>query len=401
MKKWLAVVGIGEDGLAGVSSAARAAIAAADTLVGAKRHHALVPHACAARIEWSSPLGDTLGMIEKLRGTNVVVLATGDPMWFGIGATLLRHFAADEVSVMPHLSAFALAASAQGWALADVAAISLHGRPLATLALHLHPTARILALTADGHAPHAIARFLVERGFGCSQLSIFEHLGGPLERRIAATARDLPPGPYADLNTLAIECVAGADAKILSRVAGLPDAVYEHDGQLTKREVRAATLAALAPLPGQTLWDVGAGNGSIAIEWLRAAANTKAIAIERDAARLARIARNAEALGVPHLQIVAGAAPAAFAGLPTPDAIFVGGGLSTPELVATAWQALKPGGQFVANAVTLEGECVLAEMHKTKGGDMARLAIAHAENIGPHRGWRPAMSVTQWAATKP
>jgi precorrin-6B C5,15-methyltransferase / cobalt-precorrin-6B C5,C15-methyltransferase len=401
MKKWLAVVGIGEDGLAGLSNAARAAIAAAETLVGAKRHHALVPHASAQRIEWASPLGDTLGAIEKRRGTNVVVLATGDPMWFGIGATLLRHFPADEVCVLPHLSAFALAASAQGWALADVASISLHGRPISTLALHLHPTARILALTADGQAPHAIASFLVERGFGSSRISIFEHLGGPRERHFVAIARDLPPGPYADLNTLAIECVADADAKILSRVAGLPDAAYEHDGQLTKREVRAATLAALAPLPGQTLWDVGAGNGSIAIEWLRAVANTNAIAIERDAARLGRIARNAQALGVPHLQIVAGAAPAAFAGLPAPDAIFVGGGLTTPGLVAAAWQALRPGGMFVANAVTLEGESVLAELHKTKGGEMARLAIARAETVGPHRGWRPAMSVTQWTATKP
>jgi len=401
MKKWLAIVGIGEDGLDGISAAARATIAAADTLVGAKRHHALVPHASAARIEWASPLADTLGALEKRRGTNVVVLATGDPMWFGIGATLLRHFAADEVCVLPHLSAFSLAASAQGWALADTAAISLHGRPLATLALHLHPGARILALTADGQAPHAIARFLTERGFGGSKISVFEHLGGPLERRIDALARDLPPGPYADLNTLATECVAGADAKFLSRVAGLPDGIFEHDGQLTKREVRAATLAALAPLPGQILWDIGAGNGSIAIEWLRAVPRTDAIAIERDAGRLARIARNAEALGVPHLQIVAGEAPAAFAGLTMPDAIFVGGGLSAPGVAAQAWAALKPGGMFVANAVTLEGESALAALHKTHGGDMARLAIARAENVGPHRGWRPAMSVTQWAVRKP
>jgi precorrin-6B C5,15-methyltransferase / cobalt-precorrin-6B C5,C15-methyltransferase len=288
-----------------------------------------------------------------------------------------------------------------GWPLDAVETLSLHGRPLAALALHLAPGAKLLALTSDGAAPAAIAALLAAQGYGGSRVTVLEHLGGPKMRRIVGTAAAMPPGPTADLNTLAIDCVADANTPLLSRIPGLPDAAFEHDGQLTKRAVRAATLAALAPRPGQLLWDIGAGSGAVAIEWLRGVARTNAIAIERDEARYARLLRNAQTLGVPHLQAVAGSAPAALMGLAAPDAVFVGGGLSTPGLVETAWTALKPGGLFVANAVTLEGESILAELHRINGGEMLRLSVAHAEPVGPHRGWRASMPVTQWIGQKP
>ena len=400
MSKWLTIVGIGEDGIGGLSAAASAAIASAQILVGGKRHLDLVGAPQAERLAWSSPLDATFDLIAVRRGMRVVVLASGDPMWFGVGATLLKRFPIDEMAVLPHVSAFALAAAEMGWPLDMVEKLSLHGRPLEALALHLTPGAKLLALTSDGAAPAAIASFLAARGFGGSAVTVLEHLGGSKMRRIAGTATSLPPGPYADLNVTAIECAADAGTFALSRVPGLPDAAFEHDGQLTKRAVRAATLAALAPLPGQLLWDVGAGNGSVAVEWLRAVPHTQAIAIERDAARLARLVHNAKTLGVPQLRAVAGAAPAALVGLPAPDAVFVGGGLSAPGLVDAAWAALKRGGLFVANAVTLEGESVLAELHRSKGGEMRRLAVAHAEPVGPHRGWRAAMPVTQWVGRK-
>ena len=400
MSKWLAVVGIGEDGIGGLSAAASSAIAAAQTLVGGKRHLVLVGPTDAERLEWSSPIEATLDLIAARRGTRVVVLASGDPMWFGVGATLSKRFPTDETAVFPHVSAFALAAAEMGWPLDAAEKLSLHGRPLEALALHLAPGAKLLALTSDGAAPSTIAAYLAARGYGASATTVLERLGGPKMRRVSATAASLPPGPYADLNTLAIECVPDASAPALSRVPGLPDDAFEHDGQLTKRAVRAATLAALAPRPGQLLWDVGAGNGSVAIEWLRAAAHTRAVAIERDPARHARLVRNARTLGVPQLQAIEGSAPTAFVGLDAPDAVFVGGGLSTPGLVDAAWSALKQGGMFVANAVTLEGEGVLAELHRRKGGEMARLSVAHAEPVGPHRGWRAAMPVTQWIGRK-
>jgi precorrin-6Y C5,15-methyltransferase (decarboxylating) len=401
MNAWLTVVGIGEDGLDGLSGAARATVAAAETLVGGERHLAFVPPSAAERLVWTAPIDASLDAIAARRGKNVVVLASGDPMWFGIGATLARRLGADALRVLPHVSAFALAAARLGWALADCACLSLHGRPRAALAARLAPGARILALTQDGTTPAAVAADLAASGWAGSRLVAFERLGGRAERRIDGTAAGWREPRIDDLNTLAIECVAGPGARVFSRLAGLPDDAYEHDGQLTKRAVRAATLAALAPLPGELLWDVGAGNGSVAIEWLRADSGMRAVAIERDAARLARIARNSEALGVPQLKIVAGSAPAALEGLDAPDAVFVGGGSGTPGLIEACWTALRPGGRLVANAVTLEGEAVLAAWHARAGGEMSRFQHAQAEAVGPHRGWRPAMQVTQLSVRKP
>jgi precorrin-6Y C5,15-methyltransferase (decarboxylating) len=401
MSPWLAVVGIGEDGLAGLGGAARALVQSAETLVGGARHLAHVPPGPAERISWAKPLGDTLAAIAARRGRRVVVLASGDPLCYGVGAMLARHFPPDEMTVLPQPSAFSLAAARLLWPLADCVALTVHGRPLDRLRLHLAPGVRLLALSEDGETPARAAALLRDAGWGPSAITVLEHLGGPLERRLDGTAERWEHGRAADLNTIAIECRPGPGARPLSRLAGLPDDAFAHDGQLTKRTVRAATLAQLAPLPGELLWDVGAGCGSIAIEWLRAGQGTRALAIERNAARCALIARNAAALGVPDLAIVQGAAPEALAGLPVPDAIFLGGGANAAALWPVLWQALRPGGRLVANVVTLEGEARLATWHAERGGELLRLTVARAEPVGGLHGWRPAMPVTQLAVVKP
>jgi precorrin-6Y C5,15-methyltransferase (decarboxylating) len=401
MKPWLSVVGMGADGLDGISAVAREIIASAEVLVGGERHLAMAGNRVAERLAWARPLGDTVDAIAARRGKRVVVLATGDPMWFGIGTTLARRFARDEMIILPHIGAFSLAASRMGWSLADAATITLHGRPLDLLALHLAPQARLLILSENGQTPAQVAAFLRDRFWGPSEIAVLENLGSDAERRIDGTAASWNAGPCADLNTLAVRCIAGTDARPLSRLAGLPDDAFAHDGQLTKREVRAATLAALSPLPGQLLWDVGAGCGSISIEWMRSAHGTRAIAVERNADRRAVIARNAAALGVPGLRIVTGTAPDALAGLEAPDAIFVGGGASAQGLLDACWAALKPGGRFVANAVTVEGETALAGCRARLGGDLVRIAVSRAEPVGSMQGWRAMMPVTQWSAAKP
>ena len=403
---WLHVVGIGDDGVDGLSPAARALIERAEVLVGGTRQLAMIPSHAAERLAWATPLQATFPELAARRGRRVVVLASGDPLWFGVGATLARHFPAEEMMILPHAGAFSLAAARLAWSLADSAMVTLHGRPLDALALNLVPDAHVLALSDNRDTPAAVARFLAARGWGPSRLTVFEHLGGDRERRLDGTAEDWPHPPSADLNTLAIVCRPGPKATVLPRTPGLPDDVFVHDGQLTKREVRAATLAALAPLPGQILWDVGAGCGSIGIEWMRAADHATAVAIERDAARRDYIRRNAAALGVPGLRIVAGTAPEGLASLPPPDAIFIGGGLSTVQLVETCLAALKPGGRLVANAVTLEGEAALATWHGKNGGDLSRIAVSRAaplgrSHAGPFQGWRSLMPVTQWTWRKP
>ncbi len=306
MRPWLAVVGIGEDGIAGLPPAARALVETAEVLVGGARHLGMVPDRGAERISWERPLQRTIEAIEARRGRRVTVLASGDPMWYGVGATLTRCFPGEQITVIPQPSAFSLAAARLGWPLCDCATITLHGRPLDTVRLHLAPGRRILILSEDGATPREVASLLTGLGWGQSRLTALAHLGGSREVIVAEDALSWGDRRVPDLNTIAIACRGGPGARALPLLAGLPDDVFEHDGQLTKREVRAATLAALVPLPGETLWDVGAGCGSIAIEWLRAGEGRSAIAIERDPARAAIIAHNAAALGVPRLRIVAG-----------------------------------------------------------------------------------------------
>ena len=403
-RPWLTILGIGEDGVAGLSPTARTVLEAAKSVYGGARHLALlegeVDTSRCTLNPWPSPLSKGIEHLKQQAGTPTVVLATGDPQWFGVGATLHRSFSADEITVIPHLSAFALAASRLGWSLQNVECISVHGRSLDTLRAYLHPGAKIIALTSNGEAPGEIADLLTDEGYGDSTLTVLEHLGGPKEAVSSQTAERYQ-GRAADLNTVAIHAKAVANTPILPRTPGLPDSAFRHDGKMTKQEVRAVTLAMLAPLPDQLLWDVGAGSGSIGIEWMRAARGAKAIALEPLEARRTTSAGNAAALGVPTLQILDGKAPDALKNLPQPHAIFVGGGLTSSGIVETCMNALPSGGRLVANAVTLEGEQVLAQSWKRYGGDLCRIAISRADPIGGLTGWRPLMPVTQWSLVKP
>ena len=387
--------------MAGLAPAARALVETAEVLVGGARHLGLVPEGDAKRLLWQRPLELTIEAIAARRGRRVTVLASGDPMWYGIGVALVRRFRREEMTILPQPGAFSLAAARLGWPLAECTLITLHGRPLDTLRLHLAPRRRLLLLSENGETPRAVAGLLTERGWGPSRFIFLAQLGGWREVVVEEEAQRWEDRPAPDLNTIAIECRGGPEARALPILAGLPDDVFEHDGQLTKREVRAATLSALSPLPGETLWDIGAGCGSIAIEWLRAGEGCSAIAIERDPARAAIIARNAASLGVPRLQIVAGRAPKALAGLPQPDAIFIGGGIAAAGLLSQAWESLPPGGRVVANVVTAEGEARLLDWHAKHGGSLTRIAVSRVEPAGPHCLWRPLAPVTQLAALKP
>lgn len=410
MTPWLTVVGIGDDGLAGLTSAARALVADAELLVGGERHQAMVSTTPAKRLTWQGGLDAVMDDLEHWRGRRVVVLATGDPMCFGAGANLLRRFSADDMMVVPVPGAFSLAAARMLWSLPDTETVTVHGRPLETLLAVVAPGVRILALSRDGETPGATAALLARHGYGPSRLTVLEHLGGPRERRIDGTAEAWSAPRTADLNTMAIECRAASGCRPLSRAPGLPDEAFENDGQLTKREVRAATVAALEPLPGQVLWDVGAGAGSIAIEWLRAVSprrtaagvEARAIAVERNRDRCATIARNAGALGVPQLRVVEGEAPAVLASLsPSPDSVFVGGGVHGPGLMEACRNALAPGGRMVANAVTVEGIARLMEVRRRFGGELTRIAVARVRPVGDLNALAPLMEVVQYVGTKP
>ena len=401
MSAWLSVVGLGEEGLEGLSPAARRMVETAEVLIGGDRHLAMLPEDERERLTWPQPLLDLIPEIERRRGRRVCVLATGDPLAYGIASTLLRFIDPAEMLILPAPSAFSLACARLGWPLHAVETITLHGRPLALLQSHILPGARLVLLTDDGTTPAKVAALLRERGYGPSALTVLEHMGGPDEQRREGTAADWGNLQVADFHTLAVDCRPEPGAPLLPKVPGLPDTAFKHDGQMTKREVRAATLAALAPVPGQRLWDVGAGCGSIAIEWMRAAPGAEAIAIERAPARAAMIAANSEALGTPKLSLIEGEAPGALEGLPAPDAVFLGGGLTASGLFDRAWAALGSGGRLVANAVTLEGEQALAAWHGQVGGSLTRIAVSRAEPVGGRLGWRPLMTVTQFAVEKP
>lgn len=400
MPPWLTVVGIGEDGLAGLGDAARAAVSGARTLVGGRRHLDLVPDAGQQRVAWPSPFSKAYDMLLARRGTPVCVLASGDPMWFGIGATLTRMMPADELLVFPAPSSFQLAAARLGWPLQEVEAMTVHGRPLETVHPHIHPGVRLLILSENGRTPAGVASMLRDRGFGASRLSVLEHLGGVKERRLDGEARSWGYTETADLNLVAVECVADGGAVRLSTLAGLPDSAFLNDGQLTKRDVRAATLARLAPSPGELLWDVGAGCGSIGIEWMRAHPSCRAVAVEADVARSSLVEQNSRRLGVPSLLVVNGRAPAALDGLDAPDAVFIGGGVTEDGVIARCWEALGPGGRLVANAVTLQSEALLAEWRQRTDGELVRISVAHAGPIGRFDALRPALPVTILAAAK-
>ncbi|SOE09356.1 precorrin-6Y C5,15-methyltransferase (decarboxylating) [Hoeflea halophila] len=399
---WLTIIGIGDNGLDSLTPAARTLFDAAETIIAPER--VLVRTDCGTRetIAWTFGIKETIALVMARRGTPVTILATGDPMFFGVGATLMRQVEASEMRVVPAPSAFSLAAARLGWALQDVAMISLHGRSVHGLASHVQPGARIIALTSGGQTVIEAAQILSARGYGRSEMHVLEHMGGPDERlrvmRADRIAAEKPP--LADFNTLAIACEAQPGAVLLPSVPGLPDDAFEHDGQLTKREVRAVTLARLGPVPGGLLWDVGAGCGSIGIEWIRAARGARAIAIEASEARRTMAAHNAMTLGAPGLDIVAGTAPDALADLKAPDAVFIGGGISNEGVFETCWEALRPHGRMAANAVTVEGEARLFALQSVHGGDLIRMQVSRAEPVGRYLGWKPMMPVTIWSVTK-
>jgi precorrin-6Y C5,15-methyltransferase (decarboxylating) len=399
-RRWLSIVGIGEDGAEGLTPVARGLIQDAEIVFGGKRHiHLAGGLVRGAARPWPSPFDSALAEVFQQRGRRVCVLASGDPFFHGVGALLARHVDAEEMLVVPGPSAFSLAAARLGWPLQDTVLLSLHGRSLELIRPHLHPGSRILVLTPDATGPRSLAALVSDSGFGKSRLTVLEALGGPRERIRATHAADFSLADVDPLNVVALEVEAAPGARVLARAPGLADALFEHDGQITKREIRAVTLSSLAPRRNQLLWDVGAGAGSVAIEWMLADPSLRAVAIEQRPDRAARIRRNAAAFGMPALDVIEGRAPDALAGLPQPDAIFIGGGAGFSLDPAIA--ALGSGGRLVVNAVTLQTEALLIARHAALGGELVRIALSRADRIGGETAWRPARPITQWLWTKP
>jgi precorrin-6Y C5,15-methyltransferase (decarboxylating) len=399
-EKWLSLIGIGEDGIEALSPAARTLLAQAHLVVGGARQLALAGPLAAETMIWPSPLANAIPKILAGRGSPVCVLASGDPFFYGVGTLLSAHVGPQEMHCFPAPSAFSLAAARLNWSLQDCCLTSLHGREFERIIPALQPHAKILCLSWDETTPPRLAKLLCERGFGQSRIVVMEAMGGPRERTRASTAEALSMEGIDPLNIVALELAATAQSRVLPVAGGLADSWFETDGQLTKREVRAVTLSSLAPRRGELLWDVGAGTGSIAIEWLLSDPANRAIAIETRDDRARLIRRNAENLGVPHIEIITGTAPEVFATLPQPHAIFAGGGASNANLLDAAYAALPPGGRLVVNAVTLETEAELARRFKAEGGELVRIEIARAEPLGSFHAWHPALPITQWSMTK-
>ena len=404
------VLGLGADGWGGLATLARATLDRADVIFGSRRQLDLLPpHLSAEQVCWPSPLAPALPGLLTAHPGRRVVLASGDPTWYGIATTIARLLPDLPLRIVPHPSSLSLACARLGWAQQEVEVISLVGRPVEILHPAITPGRRLLVLAGGVDSPAETARLLRNRGFAPTRLIALSDLGSAQEQRVESTAGEWPAAgagrwpigtaPRA-LTVLGLECIAGTDANRLTRTPGLPDNAYENDGQLTRRQIRAITLASLAPAPGELLWDVGGGAGSIGIEWMRTHPTCSAISVERDGERANRIRRNAVALGVPGLGVVGGSAPAALAGLPTPDAVFIGGGASTPGLIETCWQALPVGGRLVANVTTVESEQAIVSAWTSHGGELTRIEITSAAPIGRYTGWRPAMPVTQWTAIR-
>jgi precorrin-6Y C5,15-methyltransferase (decarboxylating) len=394
------VVGIGDDGWDGLTTAARAVLREAAVIAGGRRHLSLLPDLPARQIPLPSPLLPRLDEIVA-EHPGLCLLASGDPMLHGIGATLVRRLGADRVRVLPAVSSLALACARLGWAEHETDVVSLVSRPPEVVLPAVQPGARVLVLCRDGTTPAALAALLAGHGWGASELTVLEHLGGPAERITGPRPASAPaPGPFADLCVAALACPRQPEGPVLPRVPGLPDAAFDNDGQVSRREVRALALAALAPGPGQFLWDVGAGSGSVGIEWMRTDPRCRAVAVEARADRAERIARNAARLGVPGLGVVCGAAPDALAALARPDAVFVGGGLTAAGVLDACWKALPPGGRLAAHAVTVESEAVLHQWQRDAGGQLVKVAVSYHAPLGAFTTWRPALPITQWQVTK-
>lgn len=398
--EWLHIIGIGEDGIAGLSKDALSALAKVDVIIGGKRHHALTKEIVAERINWPSPFDAMVEIIENYKGKSVAVLVTGDPLWYSAGTSFCREFSSEEMKIYPQVSAFQWASVRMGWGIADCDTLTIHGRATENVIPYVAPNVQLLILTKNKASPKAVADLLTERGFGKSELTVLAHLGGSQEKRFDGIAEDWAHD-VPDFHTLAVKCIAGKGAKYYGRTGGLPDEAFEHDGQLTKRVIRSVSISQLRPFQNALLWDVGAGCGSVGIEWMRAARGAKAVAIEANEERSAMISKNAILLGTPSLQQIEGTAPAALLDLPMPDAIFIGGGITSDKLFDVAWKSLRDGGRLVANAVTLESESKLVSLHANYGGSLDRISVSEAVGIGRFNAMKPAMSVMQWAVTKP
>ena len=402
---WLSIVGIGEDGWDGLNQEAKRLVLSADLLYGGARHldHVPAEKTSAPRITWPSPMASAIKEIltQHRSQRRITVLASGDPMLYGVGVKLTRELSTKEFRVIPQTSAFSLACARLGWPLAETILVSLVSRPIEQLIRYFAPGQRLVIYSEDGSTPAKVAHLLAHTGYGSSTMHILERVGGPFERQSSLPASDVSTELYDCLNVIAVVCLADAKARPLSLAPGLPDDAFETDGQLTKREVRAATLAHLAPLPGQTLWDVGGGTGTIGIEWMRLHPSCSCITFEAREERAARIQKNARRLGVPALQVIHGVAPHAFHALPPPHAIFIGGGIGTDQLFEACWDRLLPGGRLVANAVTIASEASLSSWHQRYGGDLVRIHVAHSDLIGGAYVWRQRMPITQWTVTKP
>ncbi len=400
MRKWLTIIGMGEDGLAGLSPKARLALDAAQHIVGSGRLLSMIGQSHAKLHEWPQPFSAVIDRLKPLRGFATVVLATGDPMNYGAARKIFEFIPVEEATVLPGLSSFSLAAARMGWSLPDCDTFTIHGRPAANLEAFIQPDAKLIVLTEDGSSISECARRLVVRGFGASQMTVLENMGGDKEASATFKASAVPNRNWSPLNTLAIHCCASKYAKIWPRVPGLPDDDFEHDGKITKREVRAITVAALIPAPDKLLWDIGAGSGAVAIEWMRCTRGAEAVAIEQDDQQCGFIATNADRFGTPRLKVVKAEAPAGLDALPTPDSVFIGGGLSDYGVFEAAWERLRSGGYLVANVVTLEGQTKLYVLQKIHGGDLVSLDVSVLTQVGEMRAFRPRMNVVQWRVRK-
>jgi precorrin-6Y C5,15-methyltransferase (decarboxylating) len=388
------VVGVGAGGWSDLSGTGMSTLAGAEVIFGSSRQLELLPASVPAeRAPWPSPLLPALpGLLDAHRGKRICVLASGDPMFHGIGVTLVRLLGPDRVRVLPHPSSASLAAARMGWPLAAIDVVSLVTAPVDTVRRYLNPGRRVLVLSRDASTPAAVASVLASAGYESARVTVLSQLGGPDER-----VAPWPCDPVDPLNVIAIECAGGPATPI---VPGLADSAYETDGQLTKREVRAVTLSALAPVPGALLWDVGGGSGSIGIEWMRSHPACRAVTLESSAARCATIRTNAASLGVPGLEVIEGRAPASLKGLPTPDAVFIGGGVTADGVLDACLSAMRPGGRLVANAVTVESEAVVAAAYARLGGELTRLTVSRGSPVGGFTGWRTMMPVTIWSVTR-
>ena len=401
LSPWLTIVGLGEDGLDGLSPAAVSAIAQAGFIVGGRRHLDLIKADPAISLAWPSPLKDAFPAILARRGSPVAVLASGDPFFYGVGSLLAETVDPREMVVLPAPSAFALAAARLGWPGQDVVRISLHGRALERVLPHVQPGARLLALSWDGTTPARLAALLTTHGLGKSRLTVLEAMGGLRERRRSASADDFDIDDIDPLNLVAVEVEGGPNARVIPFTPGLPDDWFEHDGQISKLEIRALTVAALRPTRGETLWDIGAGSGSVAIEWMLSDPSLRAFAVEENATRAARITRNALSFGVPDLRVIEAKAPSGVDALPDPDAIFIGGGSGDPGVVDACVDRLKSGGRLVINAVTVETTADVFALQARLGGELTQIAISRLDRIGGFHALRPALPVVQWAWVKP